>query len=100
MNLPCPQPPSPHRVTASSRHRVTALPLIALVKLYQFTLSPLLGRQCRFSPTCSWYALDALRHHGALRGGWMALKRLARCHPFSKGGYDPVPVDNSDTPMR
>jgi uncharacterized protein len=70
--------------------RLLAWPLIALVKVYQFTLSPILGRQCRFHPTCSWYALDALRRHGGLRGGWLTLKRLATCHPFSKGGYDPV----------
>lgn len=70
--------------------RVLAWPLIALVKVYQFTLSPVLGRQCRFAPTCSWYALDALRKYGGVRGGWMTVKRLSRCHPFSKGGYDPV----------
>lgn len=70
--------------------RVLAWPLIAVVKVYQFTLSPVLGRQCRFAPTCSWYALDALRKYGGVRGGWMMVKRLARCHPFSKGGYDPV----------
>jgi len=70
--------------------RVAAWPLIVLVKIYQFTLSPILGRQCRVYPTCSWYALDALRRHGGFRGGWMTFKRLARCHPFSKGGYDPV----------
>lgn len=71
--------------------RAAAWPLIVLVKLYQFTLSPVLGRQCRFHPTCSWYALEALRTFGGFRGGWMALRRLGRCHPFSKGGYDPVP---------
>ncbi|MFO0832202.1 MAG: membrane protein insertion efficiency factor YidD [Phycisphaerales bacterium] len=70
-----------------------ALPLILLVKVYQFTLSPFMGRQCRFSPTCSWYALEALRTHGAFRGGLLAARRLGRCHPFGKGGYDPVPVD-------
>lgn len=71
--------------------RWLALPIIALVKVYQFTLSPLLGRQCRFYPTCSWYALEALRTHGGVKGGWLTLRRLARCQPFSAGGYDPVP---------
>lgn|GEM_PF-273138 len=71
--------------------RVLTWPLIALVKVYQFTLSPILGRQCRFHPTCSWYALEALRRYGAFGGAWMAARRLARCHPFSAGGYDPVP---------
>ena len=74
----------------SAMERVLAWPLIVLVKVYQFTLSPVIGRHCRFSPTCSWYALDALRKYGGVRGGWMTVKRLARCHPFSKGGYDPV----------
>lgn len=68
--------------------------LIAAVRLYQWTLSPLLvalfGRQCRFEPSCSSYAIDALRHHGPWRGTRLALHRLARCHPFTKGGYDPV----------
>jgi hypothetical protein len=65
--------------------------LIALVKVYQFTLSSFLGRQCRFFPTCSWYAIEALRVHGAWRGGGLALRRLVRCHPLSRGGIDPVP---------
>lgn len=73
--------------------RVAAWPLIVLVKVYQFTLSPFIGRQCRFSPTCSWYALEALRTHGGFRGAWMTVKRVGRCHPLSKGGYDPVPVE-------
>ncbi len=80
-------------VRPSALSRLLAWPLIGLVKVYQFTLSPFIGRQCRFSPTCSWYALEALRTHGAWRGGWLAARRLVRCHPFSKGGYDPVPVE-------
>jgi hypothetical protein len=71
--------------------KVLALALIALVKLYQFTLSPFLGRHCRFLPTCSWYALEALRTHGGVRGGWMAARRLSRCHPLGSCGHDPVP---------
>ncbi|MEO1751104.1 membrane protein insertion efficiency factor YidD [Thiofaba sp. EF100] len=65
--------------------------LIALVKAYRLLLSPFLGHHCRFEPTCSCYAIDALQHHGALRGSWLTVKRLLRCHPFSPGGYDPVP---------
>jgi hypothetical protein len=65
--------------------------LVLLVRVYQATLSPLLGRQCRFTPTCSEYFARAVEKHGALRGGAIGLWRLLRCHPFSKGGYDPVP---------
>lgn len=69
------------------------LPFVAGIRLYQVTLSGLLGRQCRFHPTCSWYALGAYRTHGAIRGTWLTLRRLSRCHPFSgKAGFDPVPL--------
>lgn len=78
---------------APARAPLTAWPFIALIKLYQFTLSPLLGRQCRFHPTCSWYGLEAYRRFGAAKGTRLTMRRLARCHPFSKGGYDPVPVN-------
>lgn len=67
------------------------MPLVALVKAYQLTLSPIIGRQCKYVPTCSQFAIDALREYGAARGTWMAAKRICRCHPFAKGGYDPVP---------
>ena len=65
--------------------------LIALVRFYRYAISPMLGRNCRFHPTCSEYAIEALERHGALRGGWMAAKRVGRCHPFNPGGYDPIP---------
>jgi putative membrane protein insertion efficiency factor len=65
--------------------------LVLLVRLYQRLISPLLPRACRFHPSCSVYAVEALERHGALRGTWLAVKRLARCHPFHPGGLDPVP---------
>lgn len=62
-----------------------------LLRAYQYALSPLLGRNCRFYPGCSEYAQEAVQKYGALRGGWLTLKRLSRCHPFHPGGVDPVP---------
>ena len=64
--------------------------LIGVLRVYQVTLSPLLGPACRFEPSCSHYAIAAIRRHGPMRGSWWALRRLARCHPFHPGGYDPV----------
>lgn len=66
-------------------------PLIALVWIYRKVLSPLKPPVCRFDPTCSRYAIDALREHGALRGTWLTIRRLLRCHPFCEPGHDPVP---------
>lgn len=65
--------------------------LIGLIRLYRYTLSPMLGPHCRYTPTCSQYAIDAIRLHGAWRGCWLATKRIASCHPWHHGGYDPVP---------
>ena len=65
--------------------------LIGLIRVYRWTLSPLLGPSCRFEPSCSAYAEQAIRRHGPWRGGWLALRRLGRCQPFSRGGIDPVP---------
>lgn len=69
--------------------------LIFLIRLYQWTLSPLLGRACRFEPSCSRYAVRCLQLHGAWSGSWLAIKRLARCHPFHPGGFDPPPLPES-----
>jgi len=65
--------------------------LIAALKGYKLLISPLLPSACRYRPTCSEYMMDAVEQHGVLRGVWIGLKRLARCHPFHDGGYDPVP---------
>ncbi len=65
--------------------------LSALVTVYRYTVSPLLGPRCRYEPSCSQYALEALREHGAARGSWLAVRRIARCHPWGGHGYDPVP---------
>jgi putative membrane protein insertion efficiency factor len=65
--------------------------LIGLLKVYRFAISPLYGPVCRYHPTCSAYALEAVTEHGSLRGSWLAVRRVLRCHPWAAGGYDPVP---------
>jgi putative membrane protein insertion efficiency factor len=67
------------------------LPFIGLIKLYQWIISPMLGPKCRFTPTCSTYAVQAIEKYGPFRGLWLALKRISRCHPFGGSGYDPIP---------
>lgn len=70
---------------------MVARALILLVRSYRRFVSPLFGPVCRFRPSCSAYGLEALRVHGAIRGSWLTIKRVGRCHPFTAGGYDPVP---------
>ena len=65
--------------------------LIWLLRGYRFAISPLYGQVCRYHPTCSAYALEAVTRHGSLRGSWLAVRRVGRCHPWAAGGYDPVP---------
>ncbi|WP_153146999.1 membrane protein insertion efficiency factor YidD [Dechloromonas sp. H13] len=65
--------------------------LVALLRTYQYAISPFLGRRCRYYPSCSEYAVEAVQKYGALKGGWLGVKRVCRCHPWHPGGYDPVP---------
>jgi putative membrane protein insertion efficiency factor len=74
--------------------------LIGLVRLYQLAISPWLPPACRYTPTCSAYAIDSLREHGALRGLWLAARRIARCHPWGGCGYDPVPPRERSAEVR
>jgi putative membrane protein insertion efficiency factor len=67
------------------------LVLLALIRIYQYTISPLLGRRCRFFPSCSEYTAEALQKHGAIKGAGLGIKRISRCHPWNPGGFDPVP---------
>ncbi|SER44958.1 membrane protein insertion efficiency factor YidD [Pedobacter rhizosphaerae] len=64
---------------------------LALIKVYQYAISPMLGANCRFTPTCSQYGVEAIRKYGPFKGGWMTLKRIGRCHPWGAHGHDPVP---------
>ena len=75
--------------------------LLALIRGWRFAISPLYGQVCRYHPSCSAYALEAVTEHGALRGTWLSVRRLGRCHPWAAGGYDPVPsraTPAADTP--
>ena len=71
--------------------RLLSFPFIALIKLYQWIISPWLGQKCRFTPTCSQYGIEALKKHGLFKGSWLTIRRLSRCHPWGGHGYDPVP---------
>ncbi|MBS1655379.1 MAG: membrane protein insertion efficiency factor YidD [Bacteroidetes bacterium] len=70
---------------------ILSSPFIALIKIYQWIISPILGPKCRFTPTCSHYAEEALKKYGPIKGLWLAVKRILRCHPWGGSGYDPVP---------
>lgn len=70
---------------------VVNAPFILLVRIYKYAISPFLPNACRYTPTCSAYAEEAIRKYGPLKGSWLALKRLSRCHPWGGHGYDPVP---------
>ncbi len=72
-------------------NRVVSISLIALIRIYQYTLSPFLGYSCRYTPTCSHYGVEAVKKHGAFKGGWMAFRRICSCNPWGGHGYDPVP---------
>jgi uncharacterized protein len=74
--------------------------LIAAIRFYRKGISPLLPPSCRFYPSCSAYGMEAIERHGAARGSWLTLKRILRCHPFCKGGYDPVPEREQGTGNR
>lgn len=65
--------------------------LIFLIRIYQYTLSPYIGRSCRYVPSCSVYSIEAIQKHGPIKGGWLAAKRVSSCHPWGGSGYDPVP---------
>ena len=71
--------------------KIVITPFIILIRMYQYLISPLLPATCRYTPTCSHYALEALKKHGLFRGGVLALKRIFSCHPWGGSGYDPVP---------
>jgi len=81
----------PPVVTVASRPTLLARLLVVPIVGYRKLVSPFLGQRCRFTPSCSAYAVDALRAHGAFRGLWLAIRRVARCHPWNPGGPDPVP---------
>ncbi|MFU8898784.1 hypothetical protein LY56_02667 [Roseinatronobacter thiooxidans] len=70
------------------------------VRFYRIVFSPWVGHACRFQPTCSAYAMDALERHGALKGSWLAARRIGRCHPWGSSGYDPVPAPQADQKTR
>ena len=89
----------PQTASAACNHKPRPTFLISLLlltlKFYRYVISPLLGPHCRFHPSCSCYAMEALQRFGFWRGSWLTLRRLLRCHPLHSGGLDPVPPDNS-----
>ncbi|WP_136246681.1 membrane protein insertion efficiency factor YidD [Halomonas borealis] len=85
----------PNLLRRAARH-LLVLPLLGLVKAYQWIISPLLGPRCRYWPSCSQYTSEALQVHGPLKGGWLGVRRILRCHPGADGGIDPVPGGPSE----
>ena len=83
---------------ASSISRLLSWPIVGLLKVYRAGISPWLGVNCRFQPSCSQYAIEAIREHGTLKGGALAARRIGRCHPWGGSGYDPVPREENDEP--
>lgn len=79
------------RLVAGWLLRAPAALMLFMIRIYWFTLSPIIGRVCRFEPSCSRYTATCIHRFGALRGGWLGVRRIARCHPFHPGGYDPPP---------
>lgn len=77
--------------------KILAFPFIVLVRFYQVAISPYTPASCRYNPTCSHYTVEALKKHGLFYGGWLSVKRIFSCHPWSKGGYDPVPEEKSNS---
>ncbi len=71
--------------------QILSFPFIILIKLYQWIISPWLGSKCRYTPTCSHYAIEALKKYGPIKGSWLTVKRIGKCHPWGGHGYDPVP---------
>ncbi|MBS4063572.1 MAG: membrane protein insertion efficiency factor YidD [Chitinophagaceae bacterium] len=71
--------------------QILIFPFVMLIKFYQYVISPAIGPKCRFTPTCSHYGIEALQKHGPVKGLWLTIKRVSRCHPWGGSGYDPVP---------
>ncbi len=78
-------------------NQISKAAVLILLRTYKYAVSPMFSPACRYVPTCSEYATEAVEHYGVLRGGWMSLKRVLRCHPLAKSGYDPVPKDSAAT---
>ena len=81
----------------STLRKITIFPLVMLIRFYQTCISPFLGSNCRFHPTCSAYALESIKTYGCIKGVWLSTQRIIKCHPFHPGGIDPVPDNNKDT---
>ncbi len=87
------------KVNQALRRIAIAIPLL-LIWGYKLLISPMIGQRCRFHPTCSQYAIDALKSHGLVIGGWLSVKRILKCHPLHAGGFDPVPNKQNNKPIK